>query len=82
MLRMLRDHLGARVDLLLHPTATLSDVPLKSYYARALPQVLQSGAPLDVLRSRATLSALPTSHVLTMNLAVPESWVVEVRFNK
>lgn len=85
VLRYLRDHLGARVELLLNPATGHTDLPLKAYYAYALPEVpaaddtaLASPPPLPS-PPRAWFPRLPDRRVLTLNIAVPEAWLVEVR---
>lgn len=44
LLEFLRRHMGLGVQLIMHPTPELSDLPLKSYYRYALPEFAGDGA--------------------------------------
>lgn len=48
MLEFLRKHTGMAMQLVLHPEAELSDLPLKSYYRFALPEFAADGALLSL----------------------------------
>lgn len=88
-LKYIRDHLGARIDLLLNPQVALVDLPLKSYYAYAFPEPAATAdaggsggdapPPLSPVPARVWFPRLPSRRVLTLNIAVPEAWLVEVR---
>ncbi|KAI8470132.1 MAG: hypothetical protein J3K34DRAFT_469371 [Monoraphidium minutum] len=81
VLDFVRSVLGEAVSIQLHlnPRLDLSDMPLKSFYRYALPEFTREedgqlglpGAP-SVYFSR-----LPPKRVMTLNLEVPEAWLVE-----
>ncbi|GBF95627.1 UDP-glucose:glyco glucosyltransferase [Raphidocelis subcapitata] len=81
VLRFVSEVLGpaASIQLHLNPKLDLSDMPLKSFYRYALPEFPRDedgslglpGAP------SAYLPRLPPKRVLTLNLEVPEAWMVE-----
>jgi hypothetical protein len=75
ILLLMRDTLGLSIDLILSP-ATLIDgdskVPITSYYRFVADMNAES--PLDPV---ATFSNLPTNHLLTLRMDVPESWDVQ-----
>ncbi|KAF5843740.1 hypothetical protein DUNSADRAFT_8256 [Dunaliella salina] len=80
VLGVLRDTaLAPSISLLLNPQRDMSDMPLKSYYRFALPDLspgeqasaVAPGPPI------AYFQRLPTKKVLTMNMDVPEAWLVE-----
>ena len=77
VLKHLRDHLNARVDLVLNPETKISDLPLKSYYAYSLPEITSSLMQFPQA-PKAWFPRLPSRRVLTLNIAVPEAWLVEV----
>ncbi|GFR53073.1 hypothetical protein Agub_g15772, partial [Astrephomene gubernaculifera] len=60
--------------LLLHPAKEVTEMPLKSYYRFALPQLASSSSPPGP--PSASFSRLPSRRVLTLNLDVPEAWLV------
>eukprot|EP00879_Flechtneria_rotunda_P024541 GHRR01026020.1.p1 GENE.GHRR01026020.1~~GHRR01026020.1.p1 ORF type:complete len:588 (+),score=241.16 GHRR01026020.1:107-1870(+) len=76
---LLQDVLSPSMQLYLNPQLDLSDMPLKSFYRYALPEferdesgrLTMPGAP------SAYFSRLPLKRVLTLNLELPESWLVE-----
>ena len=81
MLSFLRSTLDASISMYLNPQTDLTDLPLKAFYRYALPEFEPGvspassssppGAPL------AMLSRLPQKRVLTINMDVPEPWLVE-----
>ena len=80
MLSLLRSTLGASISLYLNPQTDLTDLPLKAFYRYALPEFepgvppASSSLPGSPL---ALLSRLPQKRVLTINMDVPEPWLVE-----
>jgi len=76
VLALLQSSLGASVRLYLNPETDLQDLPLKSFYRYALPEVDPTGP--GPKRPDVTLSRLPTKRVLTVNMDVPEAWLVEL----
>ena len=68
--------LGLRVYL--NPKSSITDLPLKSFYRFAAPSGL-SFDPEGALLAGPTVSfvGLPESRTLTMNMDVPERWLVE-----
>ena len=88
VLLAMRSMFGASVQLLLTPRLRLSSLPLQSYYAYAAPRMPSSCAPGCVACDAewplpaptvASFAALPAERVLTMNVDVPEPWLVEAR---
>ncbi|MEW5302056.1 MAG: hypothetical protein WDW36_004866 [Sanguina aurantia] len=81
VLHMLRSSLNPVVKLYLNPQRDLSDMPLKSFYRYALPALLPSlttpGHWAVPLPPTATFPRLPSRRVLTINMDVPEPWLVE-----
>ena len=86
LLVFLRNAAQADIELLLAPATELTSLPLKSYYAVALPQVdlPKCGAEKQQDESagwgapQAHFPRVPQDRVLTMGVDVPESWLVEV----
>jgi len=80
LLIVIRDELKLHLDLVLAPRTELdgeSDIPISSYYRFvADPSAYQGGD--DGARSPiARFSNLPTDHVLTLRMDVPEPWDVQ-----
>lgn len=76
ILLLLRRHLSADVEMLLSPAVHLDAMPLTAYYAYAAPEV-----PLEAATELAPVVAsvdVPGHLVLTLNVEVPEAWLVEV----
>uniref|UniRef100_A0A383VGR8 UDP-glucose:glycoprotein glucosyltransferase n=1 Tax=Tetradesmus obliquus TaxID=3088 RepID=A0A383VGR8_TETOB len=79
VLVLLADVLSPSVQIQLNPQMDLSELPLKSFYRYALPdfsrdesgRIAMPGAP------SAYFNRLPQRRVLTLNLELPESWLVE-----
>jgi UDP-glucose:glycoprotein glucosyltransferase len=75
ILLLMRDTLGLSIDLILTPAMLIdgdSKVPITSYY-RFLANT-NTGSLLDPV---GTFSNLPTNHLLTLRMDVPESWDVQ-----
>ncbi|KAG2487497.1 hypothetical protein HYH03_013916 [Edaphochlamys debaryana] len=81
LLLLLRSCLGPSMTLALNPQRDLTEMPLKSYYRYALPSGLSPaspGAPPSPPGAPAAyFPRLPPRRVLTLNLDVPEPWLVE-----
>ncbi|WIA20770.1 hypothetical protein OEZ85_005134 [Tetradesmus obliquus] len=79
VLVLLSDVLNPSIQIYLNPQMDLSELPLKSFYRYALPdfsrdesgRIAMPGAP------SAYFNRLPQRRVLTLNLELPESWLVE-----
>eukprot|EP00882_Tetradesmus_deserticola_P014252 GHRQ01015150.1.p1 GENE.GHRQ01015150.1~~GHRQ01015150.1.p1 ORF type:complete len:663 (+),score=343.25 GHRQ01015150.1:862-2850(+) len=79
VLVLLSDVLKPSIQIYLKPQMELSELPLKSFYRYALPdfrcdeqgRITMPGAP------SAYFNRLPQRRVLTLNLELPESWLVE-----
>jgi hypothetical protein len=70
-LAVLRDHLQLPFKLLLVPVLETSDFPLKSYYRfAAFPSPQQTSL---------LFQSLPTQHILTTRVDVPEPWNVQTK---
>lgn len=92
LLLFLKQALSPSITLVLNPQRDLSDMPLKSYYRFALPRIARDpdtgllapapaagGEPAEVEppgSAAATFSRLPGRRVLTLNMEVPEPWLV------
>jgi UDP-glucose:glycoprotein glucosyltransferase len=72
------------IELLLAPTIELTSMPLQTYYAYAMEAPPAAGhacgaaAHWAVGGQAARFARVPQDRVLTMNVDVPESWLVEV----
>eukprot|EP00771_Trimastix_marina_P003880 gnl/Trimastix_PCT/591.p1 GENE.gnl/Trimastix_PCT/591~~gnl/Trimastix_PCT/591.p1 ORF type:complete len:1111 (+),score=354.93 gnl/Trimastix_PCT/591:2338-5670(+) len=76
LLRFLRTHVSAAIEVLLAPPLSLSKAPLQSYYQYLLPQGPSFGPDGALLPSAARLSSLPSTQTLTLNLHTPPNWLV------
>ena len=75
LLKLLRDSLGARVTVyLVPPSAPLTDLPVRSFFRYVLP----GGGGPTAHHPRGVFAWLPPSALLTLKLAVPEPWNVQV----
>ncbi|XP_071733652.1 UDP-glucose:glycoprotein glucosyltransferase-like [Rutidosis leptorrhynchoides] len=64
--------------LVFNPMSSLVDLPLKNYYRFVTPTMDDfSNTDLTVHGPKAFFANMPLSKTLTMNLDVPESWLVE-----
>lgn len=63
------------MEVILNPDDEVQSMPLNSYYAFATPQ---QGFTAGLAASKACLSDVPGNKVLTMNVEVPEAWLIEV----
>ena len=79
LLLLLRDALGARVTVYLVPPpgGSLTSLPIKSFFRYVLPATLSENRTA-LVRPRGVFAWLPSSTILTLKLAVPEPWNVQV----
>nr|DAD24321.1 TPA_asm: hypothetical protein HUJ06_025785 [Nelumbo nucifera] len=64
--------------IVLNPLSSLVDLPLKNYYRYVVPTMDDfSGVDKSVNGPKAFFANMPLSKTLTMNLDVPEPWLVE-----
>ncbi|KAM7250583.1 hypothetical protein ACFE04_022466 [Oxalis oulophora] len=67
-----------RLRIVLNPLSSLVDLPLKNYYRYVLPSMDDfSSTDYTVNGPKAFFANMPLSKTLTMNLDVPETWLVE-----
>ncbi|CDO97566.1 unnamed protein product [Coffea canephora] len=78
LLRFLSKYIQPSMRLLLNPVSSLVDLPLKNYYRYVVP-TLDDFSSIDdtVYGPKAFFANMPLSKTLTMNLDVPEPWLVE-----
>lgn len=78
LLRLLSKYAQASMRLVLNPVSSLVDLPLKNYYRYVLPTMDDfSSTDETVYGPKAFFANMPLSKTLTMNLDVPEPWLVE-----
>lgn len=78
LIRVLGKHVQPSMRIVLNPMSSLADIPLKNYYRYVLPTTDDfSSADYTVNGPRAFFSNMPLSKTLTMNLDVPEPWLIE-----
>ncbi|BDA49281.1 UDP-glucose:glycoprotein glucosyltransferase 1 [Coccomyxa sp. Obi] len=79
VLQFLADTLQPSIKVFLNPQAELPDMPLKSFYRYSLLEVSMSDEGRLALPGRpaAAFSGLPSGRILTLNMDVPEAWLVE-----
>ncbi|KAF6171102.1 hypothetical protein GIB67_020581 [Kingdonia uniflora] len=78
LLRMLWKRIQPSMRIVLNPLSSLVDLPLKNYYRYVLPTMDDfSSVDSSVNGPKAFFSNMPLSKTLTMNLDVPEPWLVE-----
>lgn len=76
LLRALRDHLKLPLELVLAPSLSMDggdNIPLTSYYRF----VAEPNASPDINPPKAVFTNLPTNHLLTLRMDVPEPWNVQ-----
>jgi hypothetical protein len=83
VLRMLQDYAAVDVHLMLTPESNVTSMPLRSYYAFALPSQAamvdaSEGLPLHE-DPVAAFPRLPQHRLLTMHVHAPEPWLTEVK---
>ncbi|KAK9048740.1 hypothetical protein SSX86_032293, partial [Deinandra increscens subsp. villosa] len=78
LLRILWKCSQPSMRLVFNPMSSLVDLPLKNYYRFVTPSMDDfSNTGLTVHGPKAFFANMPLSKTLTMNLDVPESWLVE-----
>ncbi|KAG6600362.1 UDP-glucose:glycoprotein glucosyltransferase, partial [Cucurbita argyrosperma subsp. sororia] len=78
ILRVLAKYIQPSMRIILNPLSSLVDLPLKNYYRYVLPSMDDfSGTDVTVNGPKAFFANMPLSKTLTMNLDVPEPWLVE-----
>uniref|UniRef100_A0A452YE08 Glucosyltransferase 24 catalytic domain-containing protein n=4 Tax=Aegilops tauschii subsp. strangulata TaxID=200361 RepID=A0A452YE08_AEGTS len=78
LLRILSQQIQPSMRIVLNPISSLADLPLKNYYRFVLPSMDDfSSTDFSVHGPKAFFSNMPLSKTLTMNIDVPEPWLVE-----
>ncbi|KAK0591027.1 hypothetical protein LWI29_034667 [Acer saccharum] len=78
LLRVLQKYAQPSMRIVLNPLSSLVDLPLKNYYRYVLPTMDDfSSSDYRVNGPKAFFANMPLSKTLTMNLDVPEPWLVE-----
>ncbi|XP_058110357.1 UDP-glucose:glycoprotein glucosyltransferase isoform X2 [Magnolia sinica] len=78
LLRVLWKCIQPSMRIVLNPLSSLVDLPLKNFYRYVVPTVDDfSAIDYSVHGPKAFFSNMPLSKTLTMNLDVPEPWLVE-----
>lgn len=78
LLRILWKCSQPSMRLVFNPMSSLVDLPLKNYYRFVTPTMDDfSNTDLTVHGPKAFFANMPLSKTLTMNLDVPESWLIE-----
>lgn len=78
LLQILGKYFQPSMRIVLNPLSSLVDLPLKNYYRYVVPSMDDfSGSDYAVNGPKAFFANMPLSKTLTMNLDVPETWLVE-----
>ncbi|KAB2620435.1 UDP-glucose:glycoprotein glucosyltransferase-like [Pyrus ussuriensis x Pyrus communis] len=78
ILRVLWKYTQPSMRIVLNPLSSLVDLPLKNYYRYVLPTVDDfSSTDYTINGPKAFFANMPLSKTLTMNLDVPDPWLVE-----
>ncbi|XP_057538898.1 UDP-glucose:glycoprotein glucosyltransferase [Amaranthus tricolor] len=78
LLQILRNFFQPSMRIILNPLSSLVDLPLKNYYRYVVPSLDDfSSSDYAVNGPKAFFANMPLSKTLTMNLDVPETWLVE-----
>ncbi|XP_039137617.1 UDP-glucose:glycoprotein glucosyltransferase [Dioscorea cayenensis subsp. rotundata] len=78
LLRILWKCIKPSMRIVLNPISSLVDLPLKNYYRYVVPSMDDFSAVDHAVNGpRAFFANMPQSKTLTMNLDVPEPWLVE-----
>ncbi|XP_054800106.1 UDP-glucose:glycoprotein glucosyltransferase isoform X1 [Prosopis cineraria] len=78
ILQVLWKYIQPSMRIVLNPLSSLADLPLKSYYRYVVPTMDDfSNADSAINGPKAFFANMPLSKTLTMNLDVPEPWLVE-----
>ncbi|XP_060167686.1 UDP-glucose:glycoprotein glucosyltransferase isoform X1 [Lycium barbarum] len=78
LLRLVSKSIRPSMRLVLNPMSSLVDLPLKNYYRYVIPTLDDfSSSDYTIYGPKAFFANMPPSKTLTMNLDVPEPWLVE-----
>ncbi|CAN6310811.1 unnamed protein product [Urochloa humidicola] len=78
LLRILWKQIQPSMRIVLNPISSLADLPLKNFYRFILPSMDDfSSTDYSVPGPKAFFANMPLSKTLTMNIDVPEPWLVE-----
>ncbi|KAE8009047.1 hypothetical protein FH972_005504 [Carpinus fangiana] len=78
ILRVLQKYIQPSMRIVLNPLSSLVDLPLKNYYRYVVPTMDDFSSTNDMINGpKAFFANMPLSKTLTMNLDVPEPWLVE-----
>ncbi|XP_031384011.1 UDP-glucose:glycoprotein glucosyltransferase [Punica granatum] len=78
LLRVVWKYSQPSMRIVLNPMSSLVDLPLKNYYRYVLPTMDDySSTDSSINGPKAFFANMPLSKTLTMNLDVPEPWLVE-----
>ncbi|XP_044490237.1 UDP-glucose:glycoprotein glucosyltransferase isoform X2 [Mangifera indica] len=78
ILRVLQKYTRSSMRIILNPVSSLVDLPLKNYYRYVIPTMDDfSSSDSSINGPKAFFANMPLSKTLTMNLDVPEPWLVE-----
>ncbi|GAB2283600.1 hypothetical protein Dimus_018106 [Dionaea muscipula] len=78
LVQVLKKFIQPSMRIILNPLSSLVDLPLKSYYRYVIPSMDDfSNIDYTVIGPKAFFANMPLSKTLTMNLDVPEPWLVE-----
>ncbi|KAG2537562.1 hypothetical protein PVAP13_9NG299400 [Panicum virgatum] len=78
LLRILWKQIQPSMRIVLNPISSLVDLPLKNFYRFVLPSMDDfSNTDYSVHGPKAFFANMPLSKTLTMNIDVPEPWLVE-----
>ncbi|MED6143169.1 hypothetical protein PIB30_003873 [Stylosanthes scabra] len=78
ILRILWKYIQPSMRIVLNPVSSLADLPLKNYYRYVVPTMDDfSNTDSSLNGPKAFFANMPLSKTLTMNLDVPEPWLVE-----
>ncbi|KAI9340426.1 UDP-glucose:glycoprotein glucosyltransferase-domain-containing protein [Zopfochytrium polystomum] len=67
---------GVSVQVLLHPSSVLTELPVKRFYRYVLQKQLSFDESGALLPASATFKNLPKDPLLTLGLDVPDAWLV------
>lgn len=78
LLRVLWKYIQPSMRIVLNPMSSLVDLPLKNYYRYVVPSMDDfSSVDQTIDGPKAFFANMPLSKTLTLNLDVPEPWLVE-----
>ncbi|XP_061337152.1 UDP-glucose:glycoprotein glucosyltransferase isoform X1 [Gastrolobium bilobum] len=78
ILRVLWKYIQPSMRIVLNPLSSLADLPLKNYYRYVVPSMDDfSNIDSSINGPKAFFANMPLSKTLTMNLDVPEPWLIE-----